>query len=82
MAAYFRAHITDPQAQELAIAILDAEFGYMVYHALGRPQEEAYFKEQFENVKELYNKLGDKFPYEMYLREMYEFYQEFYNSLA
>ena len=81
MAAYYRANITDEETKELAIAILNSEFGYVVYHALGHQDKEmTYFKTQFEDAKAKYESLKDTSIFEEYLKEIYEFYEAFYNS--
>ena len=82
MAAYYRATLTDVNDQNMAIAILDVQFGYVVYHALGnRQQEITYFNEQFEAAKALYESLADTTVFDQQLKAMYEFYKAFYESL-
>jgi hypothetical protein len=82
MAEFYRTNIADAKNQDLAIAVLDAEFGYMVYHALGhRNQEVEYFQEHFEAARALLEALSDRSIFDEYLKEIYEFYEEFYNSL-
>ena len=82
IAAFLRAKIDDQATEELAIAILNAEFGYIVYHAMGyRDQELQYFKQQFENAKQLMESLEDTTVYDAHLKDMYEFYLAYYNTL-
>jgi len=82
MASYYRATLTDENDQNMAIAILDVQFGYVVYHAMGnRQQEVTYFKQQFEAAKALYESLTDTTVFDQQLKAMYEFYKAFYESL-
>lgn len=72
----------DQEACALATALLEAEFGYVVYEFYGhRDTEITYFKTQFEEAKALYEQLSDQAMYDAYLRAMYEHYLELYNSL-
>ena len=46
-----------------------------------RDQELQYFKQQFENAKQLMESLEDTTVYDAHLKDMYEFYLAYYNTL-
>lgn len=72
----------DTDSQDLATAILEAEFGYMVYETYAHAETERdYFKTQFEEARALYEQLTDMTNFDAYLKEIYEHYEAIYNSL-
>ena len=84
MQAYLHGVLADDvQAQELATAILEVEFGYVVYEHYGhRESEITYFQTQFEEAKAIYEQVEDPTACDEYLKEMYDFYLALYNSFA